>query len=272
MAGNAIEFVTDPEEIARVHRELPHRVMPSRFIITKKTQEINQTWRAKARWILLRHRDPDALKVERYAPTPATTTVYMTFQIIASLGYRLTIMDVTSAFGQSEPEERADGPLYATMPPTGIPDMDQSWLIRVRTAVYGLVNAPASWRRTVRKFLLQLGYTESSFDPCLYFLKFTSDETTEPPQRGCAGVVLLDVDDFVQRGNARHQEKMQKLREHFRFGKWRDIFQSHGEYLERTVTQAANFEVTVCMSAHQGEAATNRTTSWPSKGGGQPSG
>ena len=37
---------------------------------------------------------------------------------------------------------------------------------------------------------------------------------------------------------------MEQLRARFRFGKWRDIYQSHGEYLGRTVTQKPNFEIT----------------------------
>ena len=82
--GNAIEFVTDAEEIVRVLRDLPHRVMPSHFILTKRCRRWTQRG-AKARWILLGHRDPDGLKVERYAPTPSTTTLYLTFQIVASL-------------------------------------------------------------------------------------------------------------------------------------------------------------------------------------------
>ena len=89
--GNAIEFITDREEVARILRDLPHRVMPRRFILTKKAQEINQRWKAKARWFLLGHRDPDVLKLERYSPTPSTTTVYLTFQLISSLGYRLVV-------------------------------------------------------------------------------------------------------------------------------------------------------------------------------------
>ena len=66
----------------------------------KESPEIDQGWKAKARWILLGHRDPGVLKLERYSPTPSTTTVYLTFQIISSLGYRLVVMDVSSAFGQ----------------------------------------------------------------------------------------------------------------------------------------------------------------------------
>ena len=98
--GSAIEFITDRKEVARILHDLPHRVMPSRFILTQKAREIDQGWKAKARWILLGHRDPGVLKLERYSPTPSTTTVYLTFQIISSLGYRLVVMDVSSAFGQ----------------------------------------------------------------------------------------------------------------------------------------------------------------------------
>ena len=213
-------------------------------------QELGQSWKAKARWILLGHKDPDALTVERYAPTPATTTVYLTFQIISSLRYRLTIMDVTSAFGQSEQTERSTGPLFATMPPTGIPGKDQGCLIRIRTAVYGLVNAPATWRRTVRKILLQLDYVESAYDPCLYFLPYAPEDNVPAGQRGCAGVVLLDVDDFVQGGCSRHEQKMETLRQTFRFGKWRCIYKSHGEYLGRTVVQHENYEIAVSMERY----------------------
>ena len=39
-------------------------------------------------------------------------------------------------------------PLY--MPPTGIPGHAPDCLIRVLTAVYGLVTAPTVWRKTVR--------------------------------------------------------------------------------------------------------------------------
>ena len=45
----------------------------------------------------------------------------------------------------------------------------------------------------------------------------------------CAGVVLLDVGDFIQGGGVRHQAKMEELRVRFRFGKWRDLYMSHGE-------------------------------------------
>ena len=249
--GGAIRIIEDRGEADRLRKEFPDRVMPSRFILTRKQQEIGERWKAKARWILLGHRDPDALELERFAPTPATPAVYLTFQVISSLCFELYIMDVTSAFGQSDPEQRRQGRLFASLPKTGLPGRPAWSLIEVLTAAYGLVNAPATWRRTVRKYPLSLGYQESVFDPCLFYLPYNEKELEElggvGKARGCAGVVLLDVDDFVQGGGIRHAELMGQLRERFKFGKWRKIYGGSGEYLGRTVHQLPNFEVRVDM-------------------------
>ncbi|CAE7830815.1 RE1 [Symbiodinium sp. CCMP2592] len=225
--GNAIEFLKTKEEADRVRAEEGDRIIPSRFVLTKKAGELGQQWKAKARWILLGHRDPDVSEMER-----------------------LVIMDVTSAFGQSDPQTRPQGNLYASLPTSGIPGRPKWTLIRVLTAVYGLVNAPASWRRTVRRVLLELGYVESVFDPCLYFLEFNEAERQAGAHRGCAGLVLLDVDDFIQGGDGRHQELMETLKKRFKFGKWRIVYDNYGEYLGRTIRQLPTFEIRVDMERY----------------------
>eukprot|EP00439_Symbiodinium_sp_Y106_P072909 s1629_g13.t1 len=217
---NAIEFVPTKEEADRIRREEGHRIVPSRFVLTK------------------------------FSPTPAGPTVMLAFQILASMKYRLVIMDVTSAFGQSDPQTRPQGNLYASMPTSGIPGRPEWSLIRVLTAVYGLVNAPSSWRKTVVRVLVSLGYSESVYDPCLFFLPFNVKERETGANRGCAGLVLLDVDDFVQNGNDRHQLLMEELRGRFRFGKWREVYNHFGEYLGRTVRQLADFEIRVDMERY----------------------
>ena len=118
------------------------------------------------------------------------------------------------------------------MPHSGTPDKEPHFLIRVRCAVYGLFSAPAGWR------------TDG---------------------RGCAGVVLLDVDDFVQGGNERHRLKMEELRLKFSFGKWRDLYMNFGEYLGRTVKQRQNFEIKVDMKRfYNGETSSSHFASRPS--------
>ena len=250
VGSNAIEMITDEAEIQEIRRHRSHRIMPSRFILTKKAGEVGEQWKAKARWILLGHKDPDALELERYAPTPSSTTVMICLQVIASMNFKLYIMDVSSAFGQSDPHEREQGPLYASMPPTGIPEVPQHALVRVLTAVYGLVNAPAVWRKTVRRHLLELGYSESVFDPCLYYLRPNEEEISMVERFVVAGVVLLDVDDFCQGGNQRHEGLMGELRKRLKFGKWRDVYGGTAEYIGRTLKQLENYEIQASMKRY----------------------
>ena len=163
-------------------------------------------------------------------------------QVISLLKCVLYIMDATSACDQTDPELRKQGPLYAYLPiKSGILGRPEWTIIEVLTAVYGLVNAPSSWRRTVRKMLLSLNYVESVFDPCLFFLPYNNDELPVAKNvsggRGCAGIVLLDVEDFLQGGNERHEQLMDRLRQRFKLGKWRKVYCDRGEYLGRTVDQ-----------------------------------
>ena len=248
--SNAIQIVTDAAELSKIYKDFPHRIMPSRFILVKKAGEVGEDWKAKARWILLGHKDPDALELERYAPTPSSTTIMLCFQIIASMKFRMFIMDVSAAFGQSDPYEREQGPLFASMPPTGIPGYPRDALIRVQTAVYGLVNAPAIWRKTVRRILLELGYLESVFDPCLYYLKPLKNEFVLDERYSVAGIVLLDVDDFCQGGNARHEGLMNELRTKLKFGKWREVYEGSADYIGRTLKQTKDFEIQVSMQRY----------------------
>ena len=58
------------------------------------------------------------------------------------------------------------GKLYAQLPPGGIPLEDGTWvepgsIIQLNTAVYGLVNAPAAWRKTLARAVEDLGYRRS---------------------------------------------------------------------------------------------------------------
>ena len=68
----------------------------------------------------------------------------------------VTLGDLKSAFMQSDKDvfERSQGQLYASLPPGGIPLADGTWveegsLAQLNAAVYGLVNAPSAWRKTI---------------------------------------------------------------------------------------------------------------------------
>ena len=89
----------------------------------------------------------------------------------------------------------------------------------------------------------------SVFDPCLYYLKVTEYEARDL-KMSVAGVVMLDVDDFCQGGNSRHQGFMDKLRAQLKLGKWQDVYQDSAEYIGRTLRQLANFKIQASMKRY----------------------
>ena len=71
-----------------------------------------------------------------------------------------------------------------------------------------------------------LGYRRSCNDPCIFCLMGES---------GPQGHFLIEVDDLATHGNAVHVENMAKLQKTFKFGMWKSIYNSEGDYAGRTV-------------------------------------
>ena len=104
--------------------------------------------------------------------------------------------------------ERSQGQLYASLPPGGIPLADRTWveegsLVQLNAAVYGLVNAPSAWRKTIVRGIESLGYRRSCYDPCIFCWM---DES------GPQGHILFEVDDLATHGNAVHAETWRSSR------------------------------------------------------------
>ena len=133
--------------------------------------------------------------------------------------------------------ERLQGQLYASLPPGGVPLADGTWveegsLIQLNAAAYGLVNAPSAWRKTIVRGIENFGNRRSCCDPCIFCLM---DES------GPQGHILIDLDDLATHGNAVHAENMAKLQKTFKFGKWKSIYNSEGDYAGRTVIQDQSY-------------------------------
>ena len=105
-------------------------------------------------------------------------------------------------------------------------------MIKLNAAVYGLVNAPSAWRKTIVRGIESLGYRRSCYDPCIFCFM---DES------GPQGHILIEVEDLATHGNAVHAESMAKLQKTFKFGKWKSIYNSEGDYAGRTVIQDQSY-------------------------------
>ena len=77
-----------------------------------------------------------------------------------------------------------------------------------------------------------LGYWRSCYDPCVFGLISES---------GPQGHILIEVDDLATHGNAVPAENMVKLQKTLKFGKWKSIYDSEGDYAGRTVIQDKSY-------------------------------
>ena len=83
-----------------------------------------------------------------------------------------------------------------------------------------------------RRSCVALGYRRSCYDPCIFCLM---DES------GPQGHILIEVDGLATHRNEVHVENMAKLQKTFKFGKWKSIHNSEGDYAGRTVIQDQSY-------------------------------
>eukprot|EP00435_Cladocopium_sp_Y103_P053328 s859_g17.t1 len=214
---NAVKALS-VEESTDVEQQLKEagraqRIMPSRMVRRWKPAELpGEPPSRKSRWCVRGDKDPDLMMLERYAPTATTAVISIAIQTAASLGFRGAVGDLKNAFMQSDRLVRPEGRIFCRQPRGGLPGLNPAQLIEVLAGAYGLGDAPAHWRRSLRKVLLELGYMQSSMDPCL-FKVFEGSKL--------AGLLIVEVDDILSFGNAFHYELMEKLQQRFKFGKFK---------------------------------------------------
>lgn len=134
-----------PTEAKKV-RKATKRILPSRFVITKKPCDKEPgRYVTKARWCIRGYLDPDLLKMDTQAPTLSGEALSLVLQLAASHNWSLTIADIEGAFLQGDSLKREDGDVYVELPPGGIPGLPEGTLLKLLKPVYGLSDAPRAW-------------------------------------------------------------------------------------------------------------------------------
>ena len=194
------------------------RILPSRMVRRwKPSEQPGSPPTRKSRWCIRGDRDPDLLSLQRYAPTLNTTSFGVLLQVAASMRYRASVGDLKNAFCQSSPLKRDNGKLYASQPKAGIEGLHPEQIVEIIAGCYGLGDAPAHWRRTLKKEILALGYKESVLDPTVYMLH---------EQDQLHGAIAVEIDDLFSFGSELHYQKMDLLRQRFVFGKFEMVDES----------------------------------------------
>ena len=224
LSTKAVHVITggEADRVRRLHSD---RIISSRMVRRRKPQPGLNMWKAKSRWCLHGHADPDTGTLITYAPTPQAEGMSMFLQTSINQGMKISFGDVKNAFCQSDALRRPRGPLYAE-PCPGL-HLPPGALIAIDVPVYGLDDAPAAWRTTVTNFLINdLKFERNLVEPC-WFTKF------ETSSRKVLAHVLVEVDDFIVAALPNYHEKLKtQLTQRFQFGKWED---KKAEYAGRHV-------------------------------------
>ena len=119
-------------------------------------------------------------------------------------------------------------PVYAELPPGGVPGVEPGWLVQILGNIYGANDAPHEWHC---EFAVASGFIRSKFDNCLY-LFFGADGRLEGAH----------VDDTITGGEGKtYTAAIEKLKARFHFRKWRS---GTGEFLGTIFEQGPqSFEI-----------------------------
>ena len=176
---------------------------------------------AKSRIVILGFKDPHVLQLERSAPTPTNEGFTLVMQTMASLGFEAVSADIKNAFGQSMPTNRQQ-PICSSLPNGMIEsgfDLDPRQLILCNTEVYGLISGPSWLRQSLMSFFLNKGYVRNHYEKCALSLPPSWAAKTKGAIPYNEGVILVEVDDILEGGNARHRALMEEFYSKFKCGK-----------------------------------------------------
>ena len=154
--------------------------------------------------------------------------------------YRLISGDIKTAFLSGDEDVRN----IFIAPPDDVRQMlnvDHDTVLRMRKAVYGLVNAPKKWWVRLRKSLIQHSLTSCSLDPCVFVLRKSGK---------VHGVLGVHVDDMIGGGNETFNRVMTVVRKEFDFGSW-DI--GNFRFKGRRFSQMPNGEIVFDMEQFKHE-------------------
>ena len=183
------------------------RILNSRLVRRNKpSEQPGEPAQKKSRLVIRGFEDPDACSLDRYS------NLNVILQMAATLKFWGSCGDLKQAFMQSGRLKREAGKIYMWQPSCGLPGLEEGQIIEILHGVYGLIDAPLHWRRTLKAFLTEeLQYRQCRLDPCVLVLHV---------EGAINGVIVVEVDDLLCFGLKEHELRLQKLRERFAFGKF----------------------------------------------------
>ena len=262
---DAIELVKSSTKVSRSH------ILKARWVLTWKN--VGTEKQPKARLCVLGFQDPRLTRLETSSPTLTADGENLIMQWIVNAQVMLESGDLKTAFlsGDDDPGRLGVDAIYVDLPA----DI-KAWLklgpdehVRLRKAVYGLINAPLMWHKRLSRALHDAGFVPLQLDECMWVLpsggehivqkpvlerKKTFDEnqddealetTDEKPcewaqRRKIHGVLGVHVDDLLGGGDMKFRKAIEWLKKELEFGAWEQRkFRFRGRELEQATDNKA---------------------------------
>lgn len=150
-------------------RNMPvgRKAIPSRLIFKIKCGSNKEILKLKARVVVQGFRQRAGINYkETYAPVANSTVVRLAMAIGAHTDLEIEHVDFTQAFFKAPIEEE----IYVS-PPPGAPPLPpgQAWFLL--RALYGCMQSPLAWHKTIHKHLLGAGFHDAGFEGTVYVRK-----------------------------------------------------------------------------------------------------
>eukprot|EP00439_Symbiodinium_sp_Y106_P019445 s3274_g2.t1 len=216
--------ILSEEESTRVMREMPERVLPSRYVYRNKNAGLVDEAgkplpiRAKARLCLQGHLCPDARtgQVQVDSPTVERVSTMIFLHVAISFGWvsNWFIGDISNAFLQGAPLIGKEA-MFMKPPKQGLKGVKPGQILKLLKPVYGRPDAPRAWYEELARVLTEeLGFVKSCIDPAVFMLR--------NHEGLLCGLMAVHVDDLMvcHDGSGFSKKIVDKLSARFPFGTW----------------------------------------------------
>ncbi|KAJ4720887.1 Retrovirus-related Pol polyprotein from transposon TNT 1-94 [Melia azedarach] len=135
---------------------------------------------------------------EIFSPVVRHTSIRVLLAIVAHQDLELEQLDVKTAFLHGELEEE----IYMTQPDGFQVPGKEDYVCKLKKSLYGLKQSPRQWYKRFDSYMIEIGYTRSPYDCCVYYSKATN---------GSLIYLVLYVDDMLIA--AENKSDVQKLKD-----------------------------------------------------------
>ena len=139
------------------------RILPGLWVFRRKRTPDGTIKKFKARYTC--RGDLQEGDLDKFAAVVAWSTIRMILVISLMLGWHTLAIDFSSAFVQA----KLDTPVWIHLPRGFKSSKTGKTCLRLKKSLYGLSIAPKKWMELLHGALIEMGYTQSSFDQCLFY-------------------------------------------------------------------------------------------------------